>query len=473
MRPGGTAGLMRYPALAMLQERLMAFLPPSSLRRRLAGGSFWLILGSAAAQFLGLLLAVAVTRLLGLGDYGRLGVVLATLELFVSLTTAGLWVAFSRRIAASRRGDPTLTGRLVGISILLAGLSGAASAALLAALAGPIAAGFLRAPELAPILRIGALYVFCSALHSGQTAALAGLEAFPAFARAAFVRAAVLLPAGAAGAYLSGVEGVVAGYAAAAAAACGAGRLLVARECALRGVTVDHRPRRDIVGEMALSGLPVFFAGYSMIAVSWWAHAYLALRAGFEESGLFAAALKWQLVILFFSNALSSLGVPLLASVAEEKDVLRFRRAFRAYLALQSLSTAAVALPVVLVPGMAMSVFGGDYARGGGALAMVAASSVLSALNLATGQALWALSRLRAGAAFALIRALLLGGSAYLLAPAGALGLGTAHLLAQGALAVSQWPYAAALVRRTTAAWPPTAERETPVGQSMEKSIFS
>ncbi len=457
---GGKTGIMMKAALERLRISLDSLLPRSSLRRRLAGGSFWLLLGSATAQFLGLLLAVAVTRLLGLGDYGRLGVVLATLELFVHLTMSGLWITFSRRIAESRDGDPAATGRLAGHSILLSGLSGAVSAGLLAALAGPIADGFLREPRLAAILVAGALYVFFSALHSGQTAVLAGLEAFPSCARAAMARALVLLPAGAAGAALSGVEGVVLGYAAAAAAACLAGRALVARECALRGIKVDHRLRRDLAREMAAVSLPVFFAGYSLIAVTWWGNAFLAVRAGFEESGLFNAALKWQLVILFFSNALAGMGVPLLTSVAREKDPGRFRLAFRAYFLLQSVSTAAVALPVALAPGPAMSVFGEAFARGGPALAAVAGASVLFSVNLATGQVFWALSRLRGGAAFALFRALLFVGLAFLLAPSGALGLGLAHLLTQGLLAAVQWPCAAALVRRTAAGWISLAARE-------------
>jgi O-antigen/teichoic acid export membrane protein len=436
-----------------LAARLDPWFPPESIRRRMAGGSFWLIGGAALAQSFMLAVAVVSARLLGLPGYGKLGLLIVSCELAITLATAGFTVALAKRVAELRPTDPAATGRAVGSALSLTAATGAAAALAVALAAEPVANGVFHSPDLAGLLRLGAPYVLFSTLNYVQAAGLMGLEAFRAAAAVTIARNLLLLPLVAAGGVWRGIEGMVFAYSAATALSFLAVHPLLRRECRRRGIALDYRPDPALAKELFGLGFPAFFADITFLLAGWGGLALLAARAGFGESGLYNAAAKWQTVLFFFVAALSTLGIPILSDLARRREGGRFRRALGVDALLVTLPTVALAVPVLLFPRTAMTLFGTGFAAGGATLAVVGLATVLMAGNTAGWHALWALGDLRGAFALALFRALLLGSLPFLLVSRGAVGLAWAHLIAQAAVGAALWLHVGRLVRNRTRGW--------------------
>ena len=103
---------------------------------------------------------------------------------------------------------------------------------------------------------------------------------------------------------------------------------LIRRECRARGVSVTNRLSINEFRLLYHCSLPVLIARFSFTPAVWWTNALLVKRAGFVETGLSTAAFQWQFVILFFSSALGSLGLPMLSNLAGERDAHRYTRLF-------------------------------------------------------------------------------------------------------------------------------------------------
>ena len=95
-----------------------------SLSGRFARGAFWALLGTAIAQGLHLVSSLAVARLLGKVGFGELGMINSTVGMFGVFAGLGLGLTATKYIAELRLRDPERAGRILGLSYLMAMVSG-------------------------------------------------------------------------------------------------------------------------------------------------------------------------------------------------------------------------------------------------------------------------------------------------------------------------------------------------------------
>ena len=427
-----------------------------SIRRRIAGGAMWSIVGAGLASALAMLSNVACARLLGSIRFGELGIVLVTTNLFAMLFTSGLSMTATRYVAEYRDSNPKRAGIIVGLSSATSFVVGGAGAILICLLAPWLSREVFHAPGLSRPLVLGAAVIFFAAINGAQIGTLSGLEAFHRIALGNFVRGAGILLFVTAGAAFAGLDGALLGYVCAGAATAIYYQLVVRRECATRKVAISYRFGRDDAGILWRFTLPALVTTSSFTPAAWWSNVLLARRSGYAEAGVFNAIFNWQMFILFFSNAISSIGLPLLSNARAEGDPAKYKRYLAINFVLVSAPAIAVAVPVVICSRLIVRIYGPAFEHGAGALALIGLAAVLSAVNIPVGHAIWSLN----ATSSAMLLALLNGGTllfaAYALCGRGAIGLAGAYVIMGVVQTAANIPFMTWLLRRKVnwARWP-------------------
>src|ERR1019366_2328886 len=188
----------------------------------------------------------------------------------------------------------------------------------------------------------------------------------------------------------------------------------------------------------------------------WLSTAAVARTSGFAEIGIFNAAMQWQAAILFITNAVGVLGLPMLSSAVSERNISKYKRLMGLNFVLTSGSALLAAIPICMAAPWIMRTYGSGFEVGTKVLLIVAASTVLTAMSVTVGHAIWSLNAPIAGVMFALLRGCVLVGSAFALARFGALGLDAANLLTMVIQTVAVIPYMKYLIRKQELVWSST-----------------
>ncbi len=450
--PGASAGAPSpAPGLAM-GGRLAAMLPAGSLRRRVAGGATWSVLGAGLSQGMALVAAAVSARELGAGDYGSLVIVVGTCTVLAEVAGGGLAVAATRHVAELRDSARDRAGRLAGGAVGLAAAGGLFLAVLQILLAPWVAGSLLAAPHLAPLVRIAAPLTLTASICAAQAGALGGLEAFRGLAVAGGVRGLVTLGAVVPGAILGGAPGALLGYLLAGVACAVAQHRALRDAAARRSIHLRYAPRAEDLRGLAGLGVPAVAASLALTFATWASTALLA-RASLAEAGVLGVARQWQAVVLFLASAVSGLGLPLVASALPSRDHRALRRALVASFAASTGLALLAALPVGLLAPRLLAASGPGFAGRGEVLVLCCASAVLLAANMAVGQAIWALGAHRAGVLLAFLRGSMLVFLSWALASRGADGVALAWVGTGAALTLVQAPFMAWLLARKRAEW--------------------
>ena len=187
----------------------LARIEASKIGYRLAKGAFWSMAGAVISRGLMLAAWVLVARMLGKTGYGELGMIQSTVGMFGVFAGFGLGLTATKHVAEFYRNDPERTGRIIGLSGLVAMGTGGLMAMGLFIFAPWLAEHTINAPHLAGVLRIGALILFINALNGAQTGALSGFEAFKTIAYVNLLVGLISFPVLAGGAYFGGLTGAV------------------------------------------------------------------------------------------------------------------------------------------------------------------------------------------------------------------------------------------------------------------------
>ena len=372
---------------------------------------------------------VFCARVLGPASFGELAIVLATTNLFTTLFTSGLGMTATRFVAENRHSNPARAGTIVGFSWITSIVVGAAATLLMLGLSPWISRDVLGSAGLARGLSLGALAMFFAALNGSQVGALSGVEAFNWVAYGNLVRGVGTILIVTAGALFAGLSGALTGYIAVGAAAAMFYQYAVRRECASENIPISYRFGREDFRLLWRFTLPVLITTFSFTPAAWWSNVLLAKTSGYSEAGVFNAVFHWQLFIMFFSNAIAGIGLPMLSNLRAERNASKYKRCLAMNFVLTSIPALAVAIPVAICAPFIMRLYGPAFAHGATALVLIGVASVLSAANLAVGHALWSLDAARLAVLLAVVRGISLVIASYALAGYGANGLAGAHVI--------------------------------------------
>jgi O-antigen/teichoic acid export membrane protein len=419
-------------------ERQETILPAGSLRARFTLGAFWSVAGAVISRGFNLLASVVCARILGRTQFGELGMIQSTVGMFGVLAGLGLGLTATKYVAQFRNSDPARAGRILALSAIAALISGILMTVLLVLGASFLAARTLAAPGLAKPLALGAGLVFFGALNGAQTGALAGFEAFRTIARVNIWSGLCSFPLVVFGVWRWGVSGAICGLVGSLGINWLLNNLALRRECHRAGVFYRFRHcfrEWDVLHKFTL---PAFLASVVVSPALWLANTFLIHRpGGYAQLGIYTAADRWRLLILFIPTSVFGMAIPLLSNLHGTGDSAGYHRAFRLNVIF---NIGIVLLPAGLIAVFAaplMSIYGPSFRAGWPVLVILAFSAIPESLNTALGHPLVVSNRMWWRFFVDLIFVGLLVAAAWFLIPAwGAAGLALSYGLAfSGAVA--------------------------------------
>ena len=277
-----------------------------------------------ASQSLAVIANICFARILGKNGFGTLSVIVLTTTLFVTFAASAMTMSAAKFIA-ERRVDKNRVGSVISLGRMVSLSFGALAALAIALSADIIDRRFLHQPATTGLLRWSGFLVLLNSVSAHQTGVLAGFEDFRTTAISNTIRNTILLVSGALLSWGYGIGGALSAYFLGNAAAVVYSGMAIRR----RMLPIPLLPAREDWRLLLGFGGPVLLASLSFTPIVWWANASLARRWGVGEVGIFQVANQWQLIIMFFANALSGLGLPILSNLAAGGEFGDYWRSFR------------------------------------------------------------------------------------------------------------------------------------------------
>lgn len=424
-----------------LLSKIFKILPPklrsifenvqnSEIGSRIASGVFWSFLGSVISRGSMLLAAILVARILGKEQYGELGMIRSTINMFVVFAGFGLGLTATKYVAEFRESDKVKTGKIIGLSAIFAGLSGGLIAVIILTLTPYLAKNTINAPHLILELRLGAVMLFFSALNGAQTGVLSGFEAFKAIARVNLISGVVAFPIQIGFTYLWGLTGSVVGY--------GISFLLlwilsysaVRKESKKYNVHINFFNAWNEWEVLYKFSLPALLSGLLVSPVVWICNAMLVnYPDGFGQMAIFDAANQWRTLIIFIPTILSQIALPLLSSSLDTNN--KYNNILRVNLKINVVISLLVTAIVSIFSVPIMKLYGGDFEEGWPVLILLALSAVLFSIGNILGKVLASKGKMWLGFIFNFIWAVLIIAVSYVLLKEGygAVGLAIANFI--------------------------------------------
>lgn len=359
----------------------------SDIGSRIARGAFWSLSGSLISQGLMLTASVLVARILGKAEYGELGMIRSTVNMFSVFAGFGLGVTATKYVAEFYLSDKSRTGRIIGMSTLFAGTMGAIIALILLVVAPLIATRTINAPHLVNEIRFSAIMLFFSSLNGAQTGALAGFQAFKTIAKVNLFSGLFSLPIQIGFTYFFGLSGSVIGF--------GLNFLLlwilniiaVRKESISAGIVVNYSAAWNEWPILYKFSLPALLSGLMVTPVIWGCNAMLVNQPhGYEEMALFDAANQWRSIILFIPAALAQIVLPLLSGSATNQNL--FNRILKYNIIINFSVSLLMAICISLLSSFIMKFYGIGFKAGNIVLIIMTFSTILISINNVIGQAI-------------------------------------------------------------------------------------
>lgn len=343
--------------------------------------------GSLVSQGLMLFASILVARILGKTEYGELGIIRSTVNMFTVFAGFGLGLTATKYVSEFYKKDKIRTGKIIGLSTLFAGSTGALIATILLIFAPVIAIKTINAPQLVNEIRLSAIMLFFSSLNGAQTGVLAGYESFKTIAKVNFIAGISALPIQIGFTLIFGLSGSVVGF--------GLNFLLlwilniiaVRKESQNAGVIINYKGAWSEWPILYKFSLPALLSGILVTPVIWACNAMLVNQPhGYEEMALYDAANQWRNIVLFIPAAISQIALPLLSGSADNHNV--FNRILKLNITVNIIISTIIAVCISLLASLIMNIYGNGFIEGRFVLIIMVFSTVLVSINYVLGQAI-------------------------------------------------------------------------------------
>src|SRR6516164_4331935 len=403
--------------------------PERTLRERFVVGAFWSVAGAMISRGFVLAASVVCAWFLGKEGFGALGMIQSTTGMLGVLAGLGLGITATKYVSELRRLDPLRTGRILALSAAAVFVSGSVITVAVILLAPYLAQHLLAAPQLAGPLAIGAGLVFFGALNGAQTGALAGFEAFQTIARVNIYAGLASFPIIVLGVWRGGLRGAIWGSLAALAINWALNHRALRLECEKADVAYEFADCSRELSVLHRFSLPAFLGSILVVSAIWACNAMLARQPqGYAELGLYAAADKWRVLIVFVPSYVSAMVLPMLSNLHGEGDRAAVQKAFKANLQLNGSFALVTAALIAVFAGPIMRVYGNVFRGGRVVLLVLAFAAIAEVFNATLGQPLVAAHKMWWRFGFDVLFVVLLAVFAWVLVPKrGALGLAAAY----------------------------------------------
>ena len=440
---------------SLFRARTMSALPHGSVRRRLAGGMFWTTVGSVLGQGVVAAGSIVLARMLGKDGFGQYGILQSTIGMFAIFAGLSMGYVASKHVAESilTGTDKERTGRVIGLSLLVAGAAGFLLTASLAVGAQPFARRFLGSDDLAGALRIASPILLFGAVSGVQRGVLAGLEQFRAQNILMTAIAIVTVALTTLGAWLADLPGAMWGSVTGAALSLLGLTLVYNRALGRAGIPVHFQGtwrERRVLWTLAI---PAVLNGLMVAPVIWVTNAILVNSpGGYGEMGLFNAANQWRTILMYVPTIVLTPLLPIMMQLHAARQYQQLRGVLLKTLGLSVGAVGCIALGFSLFAPQIMRLYGSGFASGTNVFYLIMLVSVLLSAGVVVGGLLSSTGAMWTGFLFNSVWAAVMIGTAIVVVPRhGALGLALAYAVAYSIHTIIQFLYFWVYVRKRDA----------------------
>lgn len=364
--------------LAQLSSR---HLPRGSLRRSLATGAFWSLVGAVLSRGFVLLASIVIARLLGKVGYGQWGLVLSAATMFAGLASLGLGLTATKHIAELRKSDRLRAGRTLSLVLVISLISITAAAFMCLGASGWLAHSLYRVPELFLPLMLASVMLATMVAVQVLHAALAGFEDFRCIARLSLIQGLVLFLTAIPLAWWLGLTGVVIGMSISQGVTVVLSLRALWQRCGEHGMPLQLNgiwQERRILWQYAIPSLlstgvagPVSMLSMAIVA---------RVPGGLAGLGGFQVAVRWRDIVLFIPAAVQRVTLPILSRLKGQSDRQRFVRALWANIGLNGGVALAGGIPIIILSPWILALYGRGFRDDWDIMVVMVVAGVLRAV---------------------------------------------------------------------------------------------
>lgn len=363
---------------------------------RIARSAFWVTFGTVVSRAFTFVGSVTVARTLGREGFGELGIIQSTISTFQLFAAFGLGLTSTKFVAELRTADPARAGRIIGLSHVVALITGSAAALGLAFSAPPLARSMLAAPQLSRALVLASVTVALSAYNGSQMGALAGFEAFRKIARINIITALVSAPLLIGGVLIAGVEGAVCSLSITSLITCFLSHRELGQQARSHEVQISHRCSLVELPVLWSFTVPAVLAGLFVQPVNWVCNAMLVHQPnGYWHMGVFSAASQWRTLMSMVPTMLMQGVLPVLAAShsrgATTPDFQRSLKLTQSTMVMFSFPLAAI---LMFGSEALLRIYGREFPGSGAVVIGMVATALVQSIGAATGPAIEARGRM-------------------------------------------------------------------------------
>jgi O-antigen/teichoic acid export membrane protein len=375
---------------AASQHFFAAFRDPSirgSLRARLIRGVSWNMVATSFNQGSTFLVNIVLANIWGRHLFGEYAMVQSTLAVVTTMAQVSMGYTATKYVAEFRGREPERAGRILTLCGLVSVATATIAALVLLFGSRRLAADALSAPQLAPALMASAVLVFFAVMSGFLMGTLAGLEAYPALARAGIASGIIYVLLCSIGGSMAGVTGAVAAQAITAAVFFVILAWLVVREAATQRIRFRLHGASNEADVLFKFAAPAALNSFVALPAIWLANAILVRGPnGYDQLALFAAANNFRILVLFVPQIVNNVGMSLLNNERGARNAATYARLFWTNLMLTVAIALIGAAALVAAGPWVLRVFGSSFSEGYGVLVALMIAVIPEATALATVQ---------------------------------------------------------------------------------------
>ena len=401
--------------------------------KSLTRSSILMLLAFAVAGALSFAISIQIARSVDVSEFGRYSIVISFQGVFSILAGFSMGSAAAKFVSQHWRYNHELAIDFARTSFMFSIASASIVSVCYAALAGAIGGSLYNDPRIAELIPYSALVVLSGAAYTTTYGILQGCQkitslavihvAYPALA---FASIAVLLPE-------YGIRGAFVGYSLSQFLVL-TSAIVYARKIgfSLLAVRSGHRSA-SILKTLVHFAFPAAISASMIIPLYWLGNTILVLTAGFHETGLFAVAFFFFILLVVIPGAIL---VPLIPRISEltgtsRKDiqglVVKYARFISIYWFPIVLTVAVFSEDIVTI------IYGSEYESSANLAYLMIIASYLLAMSSAVGGLIAGIGRMWIGLGINSIWAVSFVASAGLFVPLfGANGLCAAFIASYG-----------------------------------------
>lgn len=373
----------------------------SDINRKILSGSFWVLSGTVISKGLMLLSSIIVARILGAEQYGEVGIIRSTVNMFAVFAGLGVGLTVTKFIAELKVSDPDKALRIIRLSNFLT-LAMALVVVLLIIVFSKNIAIQINAIHLDDEIRLGAIILFFNVLCGIQSGVLAGFEAFKEIARnnlwaglmSFFIQ--IILT------YFGGIFGAIIGLGFNYFILWFFNRMSVSKLVATIGKLPPFLSSLSELNVFWTFSLPAVLSGVLVGPVFWICNVFLVNQPnGYTQMALFDAANQWRMTMLFIPTALAQIILPLMSSTVSNTAVYRevFFKSFKVNLGI----TVFLFICILAVSPIIIYTYGPEFTGLFTPLIILVFSTIFIAVNNVIGQYLASQDKMWVGFGFNLV----------------------------------------------------------------------